>query len=341
MATIKRRGKSWQLNWSEGGRQRRKSLGQITAEQAETCRLAKELELQTGQRIFVAADLFEDFVREYLEWHALKFPDSHFRVKQICEQCLMDFYGKSLSQIEQSDVERWLAQRETRVGRDRHQRRAVVSAETASKELRTLKAVLNKAVQWRRGISESPAKDVKPPKNKRSRPIHWYSREELGKLYSDEIEFAPIWRLMANTGMRRAEAQQLRWEDVNFERGHINVLSTEDERTKSGKWREIPLSEAARMALLLLKTYTGEDEYVLPRMTGPSLSRHFLRDVKRLGLKGSLHSLRHSYGAHLVMAGVPLRTLQTLMGHASFTTTERYAHIAKDHLRDQAMKVSI
>lgn len=341
MATINKRGSTWQLNWSEAGRQRRKSIGKITAEQAETARLAKEYELQSGQRIFVAADLFDDFVREYLDWHALKFPDSHFRVKQISEQCFGYFLGKSLSQITQSDVEMWLAQRETRIGRDRRGKRTVMSSETASKELRTLKAVLNKAVAWKRGIVESPAKDVKPPRNKRSRPIHWYSREDLGKLYGDQVEFAPIWRLMANTGMRRAEAQQLRWADVNLDRGHINVLSTEDERTKSGKWREIPLSDAARLALLLLKTYTGELEYVLPRMTGPSLSRHFARDVRRLGLKGSLHSLRHSYGAHLVMAAVPLRTVQTLMGHASFTTTERYAHIAKDHLRDAAKKVSI
>jgi integrase len=88
-----------------------------------------------------------------------------------------------------------------------------MSAETAAKELRTLKAVFNKAVKWGRGITESPAKEIKPPKNRRSSPIHWYSREELARLYSDEIEYAPTWRLMANTGMRRTEARQLRWVD--------------------------------------------------------------------------------------------------------------------------------
>lgn len=341
MATVNKRGDSWQLNWSENGRQRRESLGQITAEQAETCRLAKELELKTGQRLFVASPVFDEFIGKYLEWHALKYPDSHVRVKQICEQCFDDFRGRPLSEIQKSDVDLWLAQRETRIGIDRRKQRAVVATETAVKELRTLKAVFNKAVEWKRGLLESPAKDVKPPKNKRSRPVHWYTREELQKLYGDEVEFAPVWRLMANTGMRRTEAQQLRWTDVNLIQGHIHVLSTEDERTKSGKWREIPLSEAARLSLLLLKTYADEQDYVLPRMTGPSFSRHFLRDAGRLGLKGSLHSLRHSYGAHLVMEGVPLRTVQELMGHASITTTEKYAHLAKSHLKDQAKKLSI
>lgn len=341
MATVNRRGDNWQLNWSENGRQRRESLGQITSGEAEACRLAKELELKTGRRIFVASPLFSEFLGEYLEWHALKFPDSHARVKQICEQCFTEFLPRPISEIQQVDIEKWLARRETREVRDRHKKRAIAASETAVKELRTLKAVLNKAVEWERGIAKSAAKDVKPPKNKRSAPIHWYSRVELQMLYGDQVEFAPVWRLMANTGMRRTEAQQLRWEDVKLELGHIHVLSSEDERTKSGKWREIPISEAARFSLLLLKTYTGELAYVVPRMTGPSLSRRFLRDAGRLMLKGSLHSLRHSYGAHLVMEGVPLRTVQELMGHASITTTEKYAHLAKSHLKEQARKLSI
>jgi site-specific recombinase XerD len=41
------------------------------------------------------------------------------------------------------------------------------------------------------------------------------------------------------------------------------------------------------------------------------------------------------------MAGVPLRTLQVLMGHAIVKTTERYAHIGEDHLRAQAKLVSL
>ena len=91
----------------------------------------------------------------------------------------------------------------------------------------------------------------------------------------------------------------------------------------------------------MLRRRAGKDPYVLPRITSESLSRAFLTDAGRLALDGSLHSLRHTYGAHLVMAGVPLRTVQVLMGHASFKTTERYAHLGKDHLRRQALRVSL
>jgi integrase len=337
MATVSPRGKSWYLNWSEAGVQHRLSLGRITAGEAETRRKAKEYELASGHKIFYASALFDDHLRRYLSWHAVQYRDSHFRVKQIGEKFLGDFSGKALSQITAGDVERWKSARMTRIGVNRLGREAVMSSETAAKELRTLKAILNKAVEWGE-IERSPAKSVKAPKNLRSAPIHWYTKANLAKLYRGS-QYAAMWRLLANTGLRRGEAQQLRWVDVK--KDHLHILSTADERTKSGKWRQVPLSDSALAALKVLKRQTGKLIYVLPRMTAPSLSRAFRIDVRARGLAGSLHSLRHTYGAHLVMAGVPLRTLQVLMGHASFTTTERYAHVGGDHLQDQARLVNL
>lgn len=343
MATTYQRGDCYYLNWSEKGRQRRKSLGAISAQQAETCRVAKELELRTGKVLFLPATVFDAHVTDYLEWHKVKFPSSHQRVAQICRDAFGDFRGRSLADISRADIEKWLAKRETRVGIDRHKKKAIAASETAAKELRTLKAVLNAAVNWGK-LDKNPAGtgqgSVKPPKNKRSAPIHFYTREELARIY-EFSEQAAIWRLMANTGMRRAEARHLKWADVDLERGELHIVSTDEERTKSGKHRTVPLTDGAKAALELLRQDTGTGTYVLPRHAGPSISRSFRRDIKRLGLKGSLHSLRHSYASHLVMAGVPLRTVQLLMGHESFATTEKYAKVLKDHLVEKARLVSL
>lgn len=325
MATIYARGERWYLNWSEGGRQWRKSLGRISEHEAELRKKAKEVELGTGKRIFIASAAFEDHLAKYLTWHRAEFPDSHFRVAQIAEQHFADFIGRALSQIDSPLIERWKASR-----------MAAVSRESVAKELRTLKAVLRKAVQWGE-LEINPAQHVEPPRSLESEPIIWYSKAQLTQLYKKHHGLT--WRLMANTGLRRTEAQQLRWSQVDMRRRTLDIVSSVEARTKSGRWRQVPLSAGALQALKALKAAGGE--HVLPRITAESLSRAFLQDVARLGLRGSLHSLRHTYGAHLVMAGVPLRTVQVLMGHASFKTTERYAHLGKDHLRDKARLVSL
>lgn len=328
MATVYwRRGRAY-LNWSQGGQQHRRSLGRVSPHDAETQRHAKELELRTGKRIFLPSALFDDHIERYLAWHRNEYPDSHYRVKQIADQHFGKFRGLSLAQITGPDVEAW-----------KTARMAIVSRESVAKELRTLHAILEKAIEWKGDITENPAQYVEPPKNLNSEPIHWYTKPQLAKLY--RCRHGPTWRLMANTGLRRTEAMQLLWKHVDLKRGEISVLSSEDERTKSGRWRQIPLTDNAKSALRALKKRAGKSDHVLPRITSESLSRAFLIDAGRLQFDGSLHSLRHTYGAHLVMAAVPLRTVQVLMGHASIKTTERYAHLGKDHLRDQARMVNL
>ena len=344
MATLYKRGDSYCLNWYDAatGKQRRKSLGKIDAGTANLRLAEQELILAGGTLHNVSGGmLFGHFVlREYLPWHAVRFPDSHFRVKQICEQCFLDFATVPLDGIRRHDVERWLAQRMARVGHNRRHEVTVVSSETAAKELRTLKAVLHAAVRWGK-LRVSPASGVTPPKSKRSAPIHFYSAEELALLAT--APHGCVWRLLANTGLRRAEAQHLQWGHVSVADAELRVLSTDDARTKSGKWRLVPLSAGAIEALkaLMPDGVPSTTDYVLPRMTGPSLSRLFMKEARELGLPGSIHSLRHSYGSHLVMSRVPLRAVQALMGHQSFITTERYAHVGEDHLRAAARAVSL
>ena len=92
MATLGTRAKNgtkyWVLNYTQGGRQKRPSLGrcdQVSRREAQLQVDAKNLELGTGKRIFTHAPSFETFRTEYLTWHEKEYPDAHERVRGILE----------------------------------------------------------------------------------------------------------------------------------------------------------------------------------------------------------------------------------------------------------------
>lgn len=335
MATIYKRGRSWILQWREGGRgskNHRRSLGPVTEAEAQAELAALRQRLAGAPP--AAGPLFERWAPDYANWHAQEYPDSYYRVEQILRVHLIPALGRlPLLGITRDVVEDY-----------KHARiRAGASPGTVTKELRTLQASLNRAV-FLDIVPRNAAQGVKPPRDLASAPPRWYSREELAAIYRVELEVPKCttaddaelhrryrwsWQLMANTGLRRGEALALDWGQVGKE--EIRIVSTEERRTKSGRWRLIPLSTGAQEALEAIKGTTGP---VLPRVRPESLSRAFDRTTARAGLGGSIHCLRHTYCSHLVMQGVPLRTVQVLAGHASYKTTERYAHLAPGHLQD-------
>lgn len=329
MATIYWRGDRAYLNYSEGGRQRRRSLGQISERDAEKRRKAKEVELESGKKldVYATSERFGSVAVRYLDWHALQFPDSHDRVNFILSRRLRHFHDKPLADISQFDVESWIAVRSKKV-----------AAGTVEKELRTLKAFLNKALEWKAaGFKSSPAEFVMAPKDIESEPIHWYTQAELRAIYDADGLHCSVWQFLANTGLRRREAMQLMWKDIHD--GSVWVISRLGARTKSAKWREVPLSPGAIAALSKMPgshcfcgPVRNPSDYVLPRMVKESWSRAFVGAIEATKLGGSLHSLRHSFAANLVLANVSLRVVQRLMGHASIATTEQYAHVAKSSL---------
>jgi integrase len=228
----------------------------------------------------------------------------------------------------------------------KERRLAAAAAGTVIKELRTLQALLNHAVAMDL-IPRNPIAKVRAPRDLVSRPPRWYTREELARIYAVELEIQPstepadaarhqryrwAWQLLANTGLRRGEALHLDWRDVG--RDELSIRSEPGARTKSGHWRVIPLTRGARQALAALDPPCTRRGLILPPVEPSSLSRAFARTLRRAELDGHIHCLRHTYCSHLAQAGVPLRTIQVLAGHASARTTERYAHLAPSSLRD-------
>lgn len=332
MAKLSTRGRYRILVWTdpETGRRRRKSLGLVGVlpeKDAQACLRIKQYELSTGARLLNAhrrpAPRFADFLRDYLLWHKMEYPNSHYRVEQIAFDHLEERFGSTqLNLLTVAEVEKF-----------KTERRFLAKASTVAKELRVLQAIINRAVDLKI-ISDNPVSIVQPPKLLDSKPHHYYQADELALLYA-QSSYGSIWRFMANTGIRRGEALNLRRMWIT---DAVRIESTGEERTKSGEWRKIPYSDGARMAVASM---VEDGPYLLPRIAPESLSRAFKRDAEATGLGGSLHSLRHTYICHLLLAGENIRTVQLYAGHAHISTTEKYAYQVLNQHSDKALRLAI
>ena len=136
-------------------------------------------------------------------------------------------------------------------------------------------------------------------------------------------------RLLMFTGCRLREILHLRWEDVDFERDVLNLPES-----KTGRKKIL----IAGTAIAILDELERHGEYVIsgrePDKPRADLNRPWKRITQHARLEGlRLHDLRHSYASVGAASGMGLLALGKLLGHASPSTTQRYAHLADDPLR--------
>jgi integrase len=135
------------------------------------------------------------------------------------------------------------------------------------------------------------------------------------------------------SGLRRGELFRLTWNDVDFKNGFVHIRNP-----KGGRDQVIPLNPETGD---ILKSQPQNDSpYIFPGVNGKQRAevRRAVNRIKRLaGLPEDfrpLHGLRHTFASLLASSGkVDLYVLQHLLTHKHPETTQRYAH-----LRDESLK---
>ncbi len=183
---------------------------------------------------------------------------------------------------------------------------------------------------------------------------------ELTKLFeATNIEKNDLIRLrdrailetLFSTGLRVSELVGLRRKDINLEQGEFSITG------KGGKSRVVFLSEAATARL---KEYLDKRRDNSPALfirhrvskkVDEDISQEFEefshltpRTIQRIiqkyttiagiGKKVTPHVLRHSFATDLLRSGADLRSVQSMLGHTSVTTTQVYTHITDKHLKE-------
>nr|WP_241729995.1 tyrosine-type recombinase/integrase [Pseudomonas sp. SST3] len=244
---------------------------------------------------------------------------------------------------------------------------------TANRKMGSISGVFSRAVEWAY-LPASPLEKIKQLKVDSIGRIRYLSKEESMALRGaldareriakaernsanewrlerrrkllpslQEVAFTdhlkPMVLLSLNTGMRRGEVFNLRWQDVNLAG---KILTVAGEGAKSSETRHIPLNAEALATLKAWKEQGSGTGYVFPGAEGKPMAdvkTAWLELLKNAGIIGfRWHDMRHDFASRLVMAGVPLNTVRDLLGHADIKMTLRYAHLAPD---SKALAVSL
>lgn len=151
-------------------------------------------------------------------------------------------------------------------------------------------------------------------------------------------EWYPIWAMALLTGMRSGELYALEWNDIDFENKLVRVKQSFSKRTneikstKAGYWRNVPISGELNNLIVELRSLTGNDKWVLPRLSdwdrGEQAKplRSFLKGIGLPSVK--FHTLRACFATQLLADGVETSKIMKIGGWKDLKTMQIYVRLA-------------
>jgi integrase/recombinase XerD len=312
---------AYYLEWSEGTKRIRKSVGRDAADalarlktkEAELNAVNNGLELkpENGHRPLPAA------VGEYLSDVKLTHkPRSYAAYKTALDYFLQSCRKASVEGIDRRDLlqfSAFLRDKKKQAPRTVYNKFEHVMTFLKAQKVRDL---IGKN-DWPRYTEEEP---------------EIYEKEEINKLFAACDSEERLWyEFFFQTGMREQEVMHTYWCDVNFAASTIKVTHKPDIgwTPKAYKEREIPVPEKLIKKLKAWKAKSHKGCPLVFPTRGCKPKLNFLDDLKavaeRAGVENAfLHRFRATYATWSLWAGVDLRTVQDRLGHGDMESTMRY-----------------
>lgn len=218
---------------------------------------------------------------------------------------------------------------------------------TISNHLLVLRLILDFAVRHYR-LENNPAALVKPPKGKGKKEREFPTEDEIAQVvhnYSYNYKGVPIGLFMLfclQTGLRRGEVCALRYKDIDRKKNVIHVTQSvywddahkphlKEPKSKAGI-RDVPLlpTLAEKIGTGKASAYIFGGAEPLHEYQIEKALEHYRTDT---GITVTPHGLRHGFASVAFTAGLDVKEVQTLLGHAqSSTTMDIYVHVIEKEM---------
>ena len=346
MASLQKKGNSYYIVQRIAGRCKWFRVGKVDAHTAKRC--LKQFESDSALNSFKITQAkpitLKQFIdSEYLPWSKSNKAPASSKSEGLSCKHLIDYLKDILiSQIDQYSLDRYITERTGKV-----------SNRTINIELTCLNQMLNKAVEWG-FIENKPIPKIRKLKEIKKAP-RFLTIQELNILMQKATAWLkPFITFAVNTGMRAGEISYLKWEHVDLANRLIKVANDVDHLTKSRRDRVVYMNNTVYKLLLYLKDHwihpntlealkrqPNQEKYVFCDDYGnpiKSFYKSYIKAVRKAGLKGvNVHTLRHTFASYLAQNGQSVYVLKELLGHSEIKTTQIYAHISGQNLRDAVM----
>lgn len=362
---IRKRGKNYEIDYYDPNKRR---VRQIFKKRKEAVKeLAKRESLIAENRYLDVkkenTTSLEEVLAEYEKNHLHQ--ASFKTAKRFCLKNIREYFGpdRPIATITYKELEgyRSMLMQTPAAVKMRDGREVIKGARqnaTINKQISCLRHVFKKAKSWRM-IEHNPFTDGESflLKENNARLRYFTEQEAERLLEACASHLRPIVFFCLHTGARHGEAVGLKWYQIAG--GHVNFIKTKTEQS-----RMVPLNASVLEMLEAIRPVKGRGKIVdldgnkIPvEAAGGNVFVYKgkpLEDVD-IAFKGACEragipfgrktpggvtfgTLRHTFASWLAIAGVPIKTIQELMGHKNISMTMRYAHLS-EKVKKEAVKL--
>jgi len=308
MSTIYKISKSpyWYANLNINGYRKRISLK--TKDKKLAYAKLRVLLSQNVEYKFIKKITLDDFINEFLTYASPpRYSKGHYQnFKSVCNRLKKELNINYLDQLSIHKANEFI----------NNLSKNNISKRGLNWYIRTLRVIFNYALNSKY-IDENPFNKIKKFNEPQIRP-RIFNKEEINRFFKYLIDYKPelfyLILFYALTGLRRSEAINLQWNDIDFEKNIIHVIG------KNGKYRIVPLMSTAKN--ILIKRRTLNKPFNIAAST---ISHTFNKICKMAEIKdGKLHDLRKTFASMLTDYGISESFVQLWLGHSSPDITRKY-----------------